>query len=155
MRQSPLAWLLVTPLLTVPLTAVLVFAFAQDLNAGELGLPLWRNDAIPARLHYFDFWPTWSLVTLPGLLNFLVVLWFFQRNGYMRVAAALAVALALVRTFAVLLVYFELSQSDLITHEGRRLIRMEVELTGYLSANLPETAKLRLLATLWLFGVAA
>lgn len=155
-RQSPLAWLLMTPVLTVPLSALLVFVFAQDANAGALGLPIWRNDAVPARLYYFEFWPTYLLLTGPGVLNLLVVLWFFQRNGYVRVAAGVGLIVAIVRSFVVVLVFFAIAQSDVISHQGDLFIRMEVEQRGIISLrHSPETALLRLLSTTWLFGAFA
>lgn len=157
-RRSPLALVVVTPIVTAPLTAVLVFGFASELNARTLGLPVWRNEIIPATLHYFDFWPTALLLIGPGLLNLLVVLWFFQRNGYLRVAAALALVVALVRTVGVLLVFFAISQSDLIIHEGQLLMRIEVERTGFLALEpraSPREALVRLVLTVWLFGAFA
>ena len=157
-RRSPLALLVVTPVVTVPLSAVLVLTFGEQLNARELGLPIWRDEAIPASLHYFDFWRTWWLLTAPGLLNLLVILWFFQRNGYIRVAAGLALVIALAKTFGVVLIYFAVSQSDLIVHEGERLMRLEVERSGLLALEPVASARdalFRLLATMWLFGAFA
>lgn len=155
-RQSPLAWLLVTPVVTVPLTALLVFTLANDLHPASVGLPVFRDEGSAARLYYFDFWPTWALVTLPGLLNFLVLLWFLQRNTYVRVAATIALVVAIVRTFVVVLMFFAISESDLITHEGGILIRMEVDYRVLpLVDHSPETALLRLLASVWLYGVSA
>ena len=156
--RSPLAWVVLTPVLTAPLTAVLVFGFARELNARELGLPVWRNEIIPATLHYFDFWPTALLLIGPGLLNLLVVLWFFQRNGYMRIAAAIALVVALLRTVGVLFVFFAISQSDLIFHDGQLLMRIEVERTGFLALEpraSPREALVRLVLTMWLFGAFA
>ena len=157
-RQSPLALPVVSPVVTVPLTAVLVFAFAEQLDARALGLPIWRNEAIPASVHYFDFWRTWLLLTAPGLLNLLVVLWFFQRNAYRRVAAGLALVVGLVRTFGVLFAFFALAQSDLIVHEGVPLMRLEVERSGLLALEPRAStgdALLQLLVTLWLYGAYA
>lgn len=157
-RRSPLALLVVSPILTAPLTAILVFGFARELNARELGLPVWRNELIPATLHYFDFWPTALLLIGPGLVNLLVVLWFFQRNGYLRVAAALGLVVALARTVGVLLVFFAISQSDLIVHEGQLLMRIEVERTGFLALEpraSPREALVRLVLTVWLVGAFA
>jgi len=157
-RRSPLTVLVVSPILTAPLTAILVFGFARELNARELGLPVWRNELIPATLHYFDFWPTALLLIGPGFLNLLVVLWFFQRNGYLRIAAALGLVVALVRTVGVLLVFFAISQSDLIFHDGQLLMRIEVERTGFLALEpraSPREALVRLVVTVWLFGAFA
>ena len=152
--HSPFALLAVTPLVTVPVTALLVFTLAQDLNAGTLGLPVLRDQGTAARLYYFDFWPTWALITTPGLLNMLVVLWFFQRNTYVRVEAGIALVVAIVRTFGVLLAFFAISQSDLITHEGGILMRLEVDYRVLsLAVHSPGSALLRLLATVWLSGV--
>ena len=156
--RSPLALLVVSPVLTAPLTAILVFGFARELSARELGLPVWRNEMIPATLHYFDFWPTALLLIGPGLLNLLVVLWFFQRSGYMRVAASLGLVVALVRTVGVLFVFFAISQSDIIMHEGQVLMRIEVERTGFLALEpraTPREALVRLVLTVWLFGAFA
>lgn len=157
-RRSPLAVLVVTPVVTAPLTAVLVFGFARELNAWALGLPIWRDEMIPASLHYFDFWPTALLLMGPGLLNLLVVLWFLQRNGYVRVAAALALVVALARTVGVLFVFFAISQSDLIIHEGQLLMRIEAERTGLLALEpraSPREALVRVVVTVWLFGAFA
>ncbi|MYK25347.1 MAG: hypothetical protein F4052_00065 [Dehalococcoidia bacterium] len=156
---SPLAWLVVTPVVTAPLTALLVFGFAQEISARSLGLPVWRNEMIPASLHYFDFWLTALLLIGPGLvLNLLVVLWFFQRNGYLRVAAALALVLALVRTVGVLFLFFAIAQSDLIIHDGQLLMRIEVERTGFLALEpraSTREALVRLPLMMWLFGAFA
>jgi len=156
---SPLAWLVVTPVVTAPLTALLVFGFAQELSPRSLGLPVWRNEMIPASLHYFDFWLTALLLIGPGLvLNLLVVLWFFQRNGYMRVAASIALVLALVRTVGVLFLFFAIAQSDLIIHDGQLLMRIEVERTGFLALEPRASARealVRLPLMMWLFGAFA
>lgn len=156
--HSPLAWLVLSPVVTAPLSALLLFGFAEQLNARELGLPIWRNEVIPASLHYFDFWRTFLLLTVPGLVNLLVVLWFLHRNGYMRIAAAVALVVALVRTFGVVFLFFIMTPSDLITHEGQWLMRLEVERTGLQALEpraSPEVAILQLLATVWLFGAFA
>ena len=156
--RSPLAWVVVTPVVTAPLTAILVFSLARELNARELGLPVWRNELIPATLHYFDFWVTALLLIGPGLLNLLVVLWFFQRNGYIRVAAALALVVALIRTVGIMLLFFTFTPSDLIVHDGQLLMRIEAERPGLLALEpraSPQEALVRLVLPMWLFGAFA
>lgn len=156
-RRSPFLWLVLTPLLTAPLSAVLIYAFAQELDAGSLGLPTTRMewDGPGATLYYYDFWPTWLLLTVAGLPNLLVALWFLHGSGYVRVAAGAALVMAILRTFVVLLVFFATSQTDVISHDGERLMRVALEAKGGL-ANLgdhsPEFAKMRMLLTLWLTG---
>ena len=157
-RRSPLVVLLFTPLVTAPISAVLVFGFSESIDAAVLGLPRIREEGpFPATNFYFDFWPTWLLLIGPGFLNLLVALWLFQRNGYVRVAAALALVVAALRTFLVPLLYFSFGQSDIISHDGGRLIRMEVERTGFLlgGAPTPEIARLQLLVNVWLHGAYA
>ena len=157
-RRSPLVVLLVTPLVTAPISAVLVFGFSETIDAGVLGLPRFREEGpFPATNFYFDFWPTWLLLIGPGFLNLLVALWLFQRNGYVRVAAALALVVAAIRIFVVPVLYFSFGQSDIISHDGGRLMRMEVENTGFLlgRAPTPEIARLQLLVNVWLHGAYA
>lgn len=82
-RRSPFLWLVLTPLLTAPLSLVLIFGFAEALDARSLGLPTTRMEAnLQATLYYYDFWPTWLLLTIAGLPNLLVALWFLHRSGY-------------------------------------------------------------------------
>ena len=140
-----------------------MYAFAQELDARalglpttSLGLPTTRMEAnLHATLYYYDFWPTWLLLTVGGLPNLLVALWFLHRSGYVRVAAGAALVVAALRTFVVLLVFFATSQTNVITHDGGLLIRVALEAKGFLS-NLgdhsPEFAKMRMLFTLWLYG---
>ena len=157
-RRSPLVVLLFTPLVTAPISAVLVFGFSETIDPRVLGLPRIREEGpFPATNFYFDFWPTWLLLIGPGFLNLLVALWLFQRNGYVRVAAALALGVAAIRVFVVPLLYFSFGQSDIISHEGGRLMRMEVENTGFLlgRAPTPEIARLQLLVNVWLHGAYA
>ncbi len=156
-RRSPFLWLVLTPLLTAPLSAVLIYRFAQELDAQSLGLPttsiLW--DGPQATLYYYDFWPTWLLLTAAGLPNLLVALWFFHPNGYMKVAAGAALVMAVLRTFVVVLVFFAISQTNVISHNGELLMRIALEAKGLLGGpgdHSPEFAKMRMLLTLWLYG---
>ncbi len=158
-RRSPFLWLVLTPLLTAPLSVLLIYGFAEELDARSLGLPTTRMEAnLRATLYYYDFWPTWLLLTLPGLPNLLVVLWFLHRSAYVRVAAGGALVLAVLRTFVVLLVFFATSQTNVISHDGGLLMRIALEGKGFL-ANIgdhsPGFAKMRMLLTLWLYGVYA
>ncbi len=155
-RRSPFLWLVLTPLLTAPLSVVLIYGFAQELDARSLGLPTTRMEAnLRATLYYYDFWPTWMLLTVAGLPNLLVALWFFQPNGYMRVAAGAALVMAVLRTFVVVLVFFATAQTNVISHDGELLMRVALEAKGWL-ANVgdhsPGFAKMRMLLTLWLYG---
>ena len=156
-RRSPFLWLVLTPLVTAPLSAVLIFAFAEELDAHSLGLPTTRMEAnLAATLYYYDFWPTWLLLTLAGLPNLLVAVWFFQPSRYVRVAAGAALVVAILRTFVVLLVFFATAQTNVIAHDGGLLLRIALEAKGWLSGlgdHTPEYAKLRMLFTLWFYGI--
>lgn len=158
-RRSPFLWLVLTPLLTAPLSLLFIYGFAEELDAQSLGLPTTRMEAnLRATLYYYDFWPTWLLLTLPGRPNLLVALWFLHRSAYVRVATGGALVLAVLRTFVVLLVFFATSQTNVISHDGGLLMRIALEGKGFL-ANIgdhsPEFAKMRMLLTLWLYGVYA
>ena len=151
MNQSPFAWLVVTPLVTAPLSAVLLFAFGDALDATALGLPLWRNESIPASVYYFDFWPTLLLLTTPGLLNLLVAPWLFRDLTYERMAGALALTLALLRTFVVPLAAIIWFSASVVGDAGL-LIRVPInEGGGYAPSTL--TATFRLLTTAWTSGL--
>lgn len=155
-RRSPFLWLVLTPLLTAPLSLALIYGFAEELDAGSLGLPTTRMEAnLQATLYYYDFWPTWLLLTIAGLPNLLVALWFLHRSGYVRVAAGAALVVALLRTFVVLLVFFATSQTNVISHDGELLMRVALEAKGFLASvgdHSPGFAKMRMLLTLWLYG---
>lgn len=155
-RRSPFLWLVLTPLLTAPLSVLLIYGFAEELDAISLGLPTTRMEAnLRATLYYYDFWPTWLLLTIAGLPNLLVALWFLHRSGYVRVAAGAALVVGALRTFVVLLVFFATSQTNVISHDGELLVRIALEAKGFLSnigGHTPEHAKMRMLLTLWLYG---
>ena len=158
---SPFVWVVATPVLTVPLSVVLLFMFTENLDPGSLGLPesphaaglTTYTDEVVVVFYYLDFWPTVLALTGPGLLNLLAGLWFLSRNGFVRVAAGAAVVLGLVRTFLVLLVFFAFSQTDAIGHDGGRLVRITFEIAEVLDSEdvSPGVPRLRLLANLWLF----
>ncbi|MYK25348.1 MAG: hypothetical protein F4052_00070, partial [Dehalococcoidia bacterium] len=44
-RRSPFLWLVLTPLLTAPLSLALIYGFAEELDADSLGLPTTRMEA--------------------------------------------------------------------------------------------------------------
>ena len=155
-RRSPFLWLVLSPLVTAPLSVLLLYTLADELDARSLGLPTTRMEAnLQGTLYYYDFWPTWLLLTLPGVVNLLVVVWFLHPNGYVKAAAGTALLMGAVRTFIVLLIFLATSQTDVITHNGGLLLRVALEAKGLLSdlgGHAPGFAKMRLLFTLWLTG---
>ena len=166
-KQSPLLYVLVTPVITLPLSALLLFTVGGEHEANALGLPAgdlcrFQGHIAQRCFYYFDFWRTGLLLAIPGALNLLVALWLLDRNGYVRFAAAVALALAAVRTFIVPLATVAVTQFDVIDVGGLWL-RVEVEATGmFIDVASPSegVAIRRLLTAAWaggavLWGVTA
>ena len=166
-KQSPLLYVLVTPVITLPLSALLLFTVGGEHEANALGLPAgdlcrFQGHIAQKCFYYFDFWRTGLLLAIPGVLNLLVALWLLDRNGYVRFAAAVALALAAVRTFIVPLATVVVTQFDVIDVGGLWL-RVEVEATGmFIDVASPSegVAIRRLLTAAWaggavLWGVTA
>ncbi len=166
-KQSPLLYVLVTPVITLPLSALLLFTVGGEHEANALGLPAgdlcrFQGHIAQKCFYYFDFWRTGLLLAIPGVLNLLVALWLLDRNGYVRFVAAVALALAVVRTFIVPLATVAVTQFDVIDVGGLWL-RVEVEATGmFIDVASPSegVAIRRLLTAAWaggavLWGVTA
>ena len=153
---SPLQLLLVTPLLTAPLTALLMFTVSGEVDAGSLGLIEKEWTRTPGRIDrthyfYFDFWMTLLILSGPGLLNLLVVRWLFHDLPYVRGAAALSLTLALLRTFVVPLGSIVWLLANVVTDAGL-LIRVPInEGGGFAPSSLQATFSL--LATSWTSGL--
>ena len=153
---SPFHWILITPVVTVPLGALLLFTLGGEVDADALGLveKEWTRSAGRIdRTHYFyfDFWDTWLLLTAPGLLNLLVAPWLFRDLTYERMAGALALTLALLRTFVVPLAAIIWFSASVVGDAGL-LIRVPInEGGGYAPSTL--TATFRLLTTAWTSGL--
>ena len=160
--SSPLSWILVTPVVTLPLSALLLITLGGEHEATALGLPagdLCKFQGFIAQtcFFYFDFWRTALLLAAPGVLNLAAVLWLLDRNGYVRVAAVVALTLALVRTLIVPMATVVLAQFDVIS-DGSLLLRLEVEATGaFIDVDSPTegVAIRRLLTAAWIGGAAA
>ena len=157
--RSPFQLLLMTPIVTVPLSALLLFTLGAEVDADALGLAEkeWtRSGRGIDRTHYFyfDFWRTWLLLMGPGVLNLLVAPWLFRDFTYARVAGALALTLALLRTFVVPLASIAWFSASVIGDAGL-LIRVPIGV-GTLSGISPSPvlATIRLLTTAWTAGLA-
>lgn len=121
--RSPFVWVLVTPVVTLPLSALLLLTLGGEHEAAALGLPqneLCRFDGLLAQTctYYFDFWRTWLLLAIPGAFNLLVLLWALHRNGYVRLAAVIALVLALVRSLVVPVAAIGVSHFALFSEAG-------------------------------------
>lgn len=155
---SPLQWLLVTPVATLPLSALLVLTVGGDLSGESLGLVevQWTKQAGQLdRTHYFyyDFWLTWALLTAPGVLNLLVARWLFHELTYVRLAAGLGLVLALLRTFIVPVASMVWISADILNHDTGLLIRVPVGEAGRQIDPSPLEATLTLLVTAWTAGL--
>ena len=156
-RRSPFPFLLVTPVVTLPLTALLILTLGGDVDGGALGLVEveWvRESGRLDRVHYFylDFWRTWALLTAPGIVNLLVVWWLTDRLTYARIAAGLALVLAVLRTFVVPVAATLWLNADLIDGAGP-LLRIPIADEGDPTWPSPTQAKLGLLTTVWIGGL--
>ena len=158
-KRSPLLWILMTPVVTLPLTVLLLFTLGGEHEAEALGLPAgdlckFQGHIAQTCFYYFDFWRTGLLLAIPGVLNLAAVLWLLDRNGYVRVAALVAVTLALVRTLIVPMATVVIAQFDVIS-DGDLLLRLEVEATGFITdvdSPTEGVAIRRLLTAAWIGG---
>lgn len=156
-ERSPLAWTLATPLVTLPLSAILLFTVGSTVDAEALGLTEQEWVKIGGRLdrvnyYHFDFWSTCGLLLGPGLLNLVVTLWMFHPLTYVRTAAMLSLLLALLRIFVVPLAAIFLSPTDLLSNEGL-IIRVPIGESGLRSDPSSELAIFRLLGVAWAGGL--
>ncbi len=154
--QSPFEWLLVTPVVTLPLSAVLIFTVGGVLDAQALGLTEveWvKESGRLDRVHYFyfDFWLTWAVLTAPGVVNLLVAWWLRHDLIYVRIAAGLAVALGLLRMFVVPMASVLWLTGDLMSEDGL-ILRIPVGEAGAASGPSPSFATLSVLITAWMGG---
>ena len=158
-KRSPLLWIMVTPVVTLPLSALLLFTLGGEHDANALGLPAgdlckFQGHIAQTCFYYFDFWRTGLLLAAPGVLNLAVALWLLYRNGYVRVAAVVALTLAVVRTLIVPMATVVIAQFDVLS-DGGLLLRVEVEATGsFIDVNSPSDAVAirRLLTAAWIGG---
>ena len=156
--RSPFVLLLLTPIVTLPVAGVLIFTLSGDVDAEALGLVEveWtRDDGRLDRTHYyyFDFWRTWLLLTVPGVINLLVAWWLFHRLTYVRLAAGLGLLLALLRTFVVPVAAITWLTADVIGDAGL-LLQFPLGESG-LGGSSPSraVAKSNLLTTAWMGGL--
>ncbi len=155
---SPLQWLLLTPVATLPLAALLVFTVGGDLGGESLGLVEveWTKEAGQLdRRHYFyyDFWLTWGLLAAPGAVNLAVARWLFHELRYVRLAAGMGLVLALLRTFVVPVASMVWVSADILDHDTGLLIRVPVGEAGRQIDPSPLEATLTLLITAWTAGL--
>ena len=127
-RQSPFLWIAVTPVVTVPLSALLIYTLGGEHDPNVLGLPAGEYCAYtgPAEqcFYYYELWRTLLLFTIPGLPILGVLAWFGARSTYMRWAAGAAGVLAVVRLFLPV-VAIVISQFALVDEAGELYLRVE------------------------------
>ncbi|MXZ89708.1 MAG: hypothetical protein F4Z07_12850 [Dehalococcoidia bacterium] len=161
-NRSPFQVLLITPILTLPLSAILLFALAGELDARALGLPereyrsLIRGDpGTSVNFFYFDFWVVWLLLMLPGVVNLVPALWFLHRLAYVRVGAALALLVGALRSFLVPLLAVAIGSAEVIS-EPKLVLQIPLEESGLVlnpTGDLADVAKIRMLTTAWTAGL--
>ncbi|MCY3881110.1 MAG: hypothetical protein OXG61_03210 [Chloroflexi bacterium] len=164
-NRSPFQILLITPILTLPLSAILLFVLAGELDARALGLPereyrslirgALESRGTPIDLFYFDFWVVWLLLMLPGVVNLAPALWFLHRLAYVRVGAALALLVGALRSFLVPLLAVAIGSAEVIG-EPKLVLQIPLEESGLVlnpTGDLADVAKIRMLTTAWTAGL--
>ncbi|MCY4391488.1 MAG: hypothetical protein OXE43_05465 [Chloroflexi bacterium] len=158
--RLPFLWITVSPVLTLPLAALLIFTLGGEHGGEALGLPendLCKFDGFIAQTcnYYFDVWRIGLLLAIPGILNLGVLLWFLKRNRYIQVAAIVALMLALIRTLIVPLATIAMSQFDVVS-DGGLFFQVEVMASGVVTEVNPPSegvAIRRLLVVAWTGGL--
>ncbi len=156
--RSPFVLLLLTPVVTLPVSGLLIFTLVGNVDAEALGLVQveWtREDGRLDRTHYFyfDFWRVWLLLTVPGVINLLVAWWLFHRLTYVRLAAGLGLLLALLRTFVVPVAAITWLTADVIGDAGL-LLQFSLGESGLGGSNPSRAlATSNLLTTAWMGGL--
>ncbi len=106
----PFLWIILTPIVTVPLSAILFSVLAGYLEPPEVGLPPnpppcpflngFFGDPVPdcgPQFRYSEVGPTIFAFVLPGLLNLVPFLWVSSRRSMVRTAGIVAGLLGLLR----------------------------------------------------------
>jgi len=158
--RLPFVWITITPVATLPLSALLLYTLGGEHTASALGLPpgeLCRFEGNIAQkcFYYFDFWRTWLLLAIPGVIvNLGVVLWLLNRNGYVRVAVVTALLLGLARSLIIPVAAIAASQFD-VFEDGGLWLRVEIAARGLIvDIESPSTnlAIRQLLTAAWAGG---
>ncbi len=94
----PFAWITLTPIVTVPLSAILFSTLAGYHSPGEAGLPDRSEHGWFGSTHeYAEVLPTLIAFVLPGLLNLVSFLWVSSTRPRVRAAGIVAGLLGIVR----------------------------------------------------------
>jgi len=148
--QSPFLWITVAPIVTLPLSAFLLYQFGGEHDPAELGLPpgeLCHLGGVAKRCFvYYDFWRTALLFLLPGSINLLALLWVFSGHSYLRLAAVCALVIGLLRMSVVPLATIAISQFGIFSAE---------ELYFRVETGPDHRATLQLLLAAWVGGLVA
>ena len=95
----PLFWIMLTPLITVPVSAIAIAALsreAEEVGLSKKAVPSWDMlwdvppGWTPQYYHYAEVVPTFLAFTLPGLINLAPFLWVFSTEPRAKVAGLLA-----------------------------------------------------------------
>ncbi len=89
--SAPFLWVMLTPIVTVPLSIYLFIVLAGYHEPEEIGLPS------KASHEYFEVGPTLMAFTLPGLLNLVPFAWALAPKPRVRIAGIVAGLLGLLR----------------------------------------------------------
>jgi hypothetical protein len=118
----PFLWIILTPLVTVPLSEALFDSLAGYQAPGEAGLPAINDpdclDFACVDYEYFELGiPTLIAFALPGLLNLVAFAWLVSTSRRVRTAAVVAGVLGVVRLMIPVIV---LLSFDTVTNAAGR-----------------------------------
>jgi len=108
--SMPFWWIILAPIVTVPLSAILFSGLAGYLEPPEVGLPDRTANMFIGANAYSEVVPTLIAFTLPGLLNLAPIIWTLSAKPRVRMAGVVAGLLGLVRLgmpLAVLMLGFD------------------------------------------------
>lgn len=101
---NPFLWIMLAPIVTVPLSALLFVLLVGTHNGSDVGLP---DTSLPfqcfidcpayAAYEYSEVAPTVAVFALPGLLNLGPFVWVFSKKPKVRFAGIVAGLLGLLR----------------------------------------------------------
>ncbi len=115
--SRPFWWIILTPIVTVPLSAILFSVLAGYHSPGEVGLPdRSEHGWFGTTYEYAEVLPTLIAFALPGLLNLVPFLWVSSTRPRVLAAGIVAGLLGIVR-FSIPVIVLMLS-FDRVTNPG-------------------------------------
>lgn len=162
--RNPFLWIMLTPIITVPLGALLFVLLVGTHDGSQVGLP---NTSLPVRFQgciidcpsytayeYSEVAPTVVALALPGLLNLAPFVWAFSKKPKVRTAGIVAGLLGLLRVSVpptvLMLLFTRLTGTD-----GRSYFQYSYDPDPFLDTEPIAEPLLELLLAVWGIGFLA